>query len=90
MSGSEDPFLGPQFDVKDKPSGLEEGFYTHRVLREGLVFLSVYASESKTFSSVFFVFVLFCLPFYRDYGSYFMCLTVWVLISARMMPSGNT
>lgn len=46
--------------AKDKPSGLEGGFHTHRVLREDLVLLSVYASESRHFqvlSLVIFVFL---------------------------------
>lgn len=46
--------------AKDKPSGLEGGFHTHRVLREDLVLLSVYAAESRHFqvlSLVIFVFL---------------------------------
>lgn len=47
---SEDPFLALQFEfAKDRPSGLEEGRHTHRVLRKDLILLNVYASESRHF-----------------------------------------
>lgn len=66
---------------KRKPSGLEEGFHTCKVC-----FPTCFCLRVKTFSRAFSDNFL---PFYGNHGSDFMCLTIWVLILARMMPSGN-